>query len=461
MRPAVRSLNGRPLIPLVPAPPHPACEASVIIPAKDEAAGIGAALTALATQTDLDRQPLDPICYEIIVLANNCQDDTATLARAFAETHPTLRLYVVEITLPPDVACVGKARQLLMDEAYRRLSLAATPRPVILSTDADTVVAPDWIAANLAEIRRGVDAVGGRIVTDPASRAALEPQARYCYLSDIGYHMLMAELEGLLYPVAHDPLPRHFQHFGASLAITADAYAEIGGLPTVRALEDVAFAAELARYGKKIRHSPNVRVSTSARRSGRAERGLSEMLSAWAALGETDEVFLVDSATKIEARYHLRARLRTLHARLWSGERVFEAEIDAIADALCLPHAFVSAELRTPQSFESLRAILEDKQEGTAAWHERWSPVPFSRAIFDLRVRVAELRRNSTSFRPMERLLYPLEEIEAVAVSVAIVQQPQPIAAALDEEVVNPIASERVIVDNGCPVYQKEVATRL
>jgi len=47
---------------------------------------------------------------------------------------------------------------------------------------------------------------------------------------------LLAELEGWLDPDPADPLPRHHQHFGASLAVTVDAYRRAGGLPSMPGL---------------------------------------------------------------------------------------------------------------------------------------------------------------------------------------------------------------------------------
>jgi cellulose synthase/poly-beta-1,6-N-acetylglucosamine synthase-like glycosyltransferase len=55
---------------LINIPPLPQCKVSVIIPAKDEAQTIATTLTALANQTDLNGQPLNPLTYEIILLAN-------------------------------------------------------------------------------------------------------------------------------------------------------------------------------------------------------------------------------------------------------------------------------------------------------------------------------------------------------------------------------------------------------
>jgi glycosyltransferase involved in cell wall biosynthesis len=68
-------------------------------------------LTALASQTDLNGQPLNLLTYEIIVLANNCSDESAAIARQFAKQHPDLVLHVAEVRLPPDRAYIGYVRK--------------------------------------------------------------------------------------------------------------------------------------------------------------------------------------------------------------------------------------------------------------------------------------------------------------------------------------------------------------
>jgi hypothetical protein len=120
-----------------------------------------------------------------------------------------------------------------MDTAYRRLMSLGKPQGIIASTDGDTQVAPTWIAATRYEIAGGADAVGGGIITDRISRHALSPQAKTCFLQEVGYRSLVAELEFYLDPDPYDPLPRHYQHYGASLAVTAQMYARAGGIPPV------------------------------------------------------------------------------------------------------------------------------------------------------------------------------------------------------------------------------------
>jgi hypothetical protein len=131
--PADRWTRSRPLLIAVPA--DPACEVSVVIPVRDEAATLEAALTALVEQTDGSGGRMDSGRYEILVLANNCLDDSADIARSLARRNHGLRLHVVETQLPPQQAHVGRARQLLMDEAYwrfirrRGLLWSSTSRP--------------------------------------------------------------------------------------------------------------------------------------------------------------------------------------------------------------------------------------------------------------------------------------------------------------------------------------------
>jgi len=85
-----------------------------------------------------------------------------------------------------------------MDEAQRRLRIVAPGWGVIASTDGDTQVDPRWIAANLAEIDGGAEAVGGRIVTDWRGCDERERTALPHNLREVGYRLLLAEMEAFL-----------------------------------------------------------------------------------------------------------------------------------------------------------------------------------------------------------------------------------------------------------------------
>lgn len=322
---------------------------SVIIPAKDEAANLPATLAALAAQVTLAGQPLPPDSYEVIVLANNCHDDTAAVVRQQARQFPELALHVVELYLPGAHAHVGRARRLLMDEACARLEQARQPAGIIASTDADTCVAPNWLAAIQVEIAAGADAVGGRILTEESGFAEDSlPALQRLQSRDAAYRLLCARLEDLLDPAAADPWPRHHQHFGASLALTAQAYRQVGGLPEVRFLEDEALCQQLRRHDLTLRHSPDVRVLTSARRDGRVEVGLSWQLREWLHLSQQQREPQVDNPMQLARQWQLRRQLRAC----WANAS--KAETNALLTRLGLPAALVLAQMSQSATFGEL-----------------------------------------------------------------------------------------------------------
>lgn len=322
---------------------------SVIVPAKDEAANLPATLAALAAQVTLAGQPLPAESYEVIVLANNCQDDTAAVVRQQAQQFPGLALHVAELYLPGAHAHVGRARRLLMDEACARLEQAGQPAGIIASTDADTRVAPTWLAAIQAEIAAGADAVGGRILTEAAGPDyQSQPALQRLQSHDAAYRLLCARLENLLDPAVADPWPRHHQHFGASLALTARAYRRVGGLPEVRFLEDEALCQQLRRHDLALRHSPAVQVLTSARHDGRVEVGLSWQLREWLHLSQQQREPQVDNPVQLARQWQLRRQLRTCWANA-AG-----AEPDALLTRLGLPAAEVLARISQCGTFGEL-----------------------------------------------------------------------------------------------------------
>lgn len=382
-----------------PKPPSPRLQASVIIPARDEAHSIEAALEALARQRDFDGSPLEPARFEVTLLCNNCGDQTAAIARDFARNWPHLQLHVAEITLRDEHANVGAARRLLMDAACARLETAqgraqgrapeAAPEHApraICSTDADTRVSPTWIAAILAEIAAGAEAVGGRILVEHPNSSPKPDPLRAMYLRDTAYRLAAARLENRLDPRSADPAPRHFQFFGASLAITPRAYRQIGGLPRAACLEDVALERALMRADLPVRHSPHVRAVTSARQSGRVEIGLSTQLREWREC-ESHREWLVPSEPELSARWSARRALRALHARTFSGQDC-QAEICALGQELRLNPLWLAARTRATAAFGALWDDVERALDARSLFRAQWPPVPVRVALSQLRARL-------------------------------------------------------------------------
>ena len=292
-------------------PPGPDLRAVVAVPAKDEATRLPGLVAALSAQREADGTPLAPGAMEVVLLLNNGTDDSPAVARRLAAAYPRLPLLALDVS--DGIAHVGHARQRAMDLAFARLLAAGRPTGLVLTTDADSRPAPDWIVQNEAEVARGAALVGGRVLLDPAERAALAPGVRALYLLDVGYRRLLERLADLYCPSAHDPFPRHHQHYGASLAITAAAYASAGGLPAVPSSEDVALMRAVEADGGRVRHSDRVRVFTSARRDGRAVGGLASAFQFW------DRTVAEGRPVLVEAPWHAERRWAAVARALYAG----------------------------------------------------------------------------------------------------------------------------------------------
>ena len=282
--------------------PHPAMRACVVVPVRNEEERLGCLIEALTAQSTPSGKPLTPASYEVLLLLNNCTDRSAEVARTLQEKYPALHLYFAEVSYSSDEAHVGKARQALFDSASLRFEFLQRAHGLILTTDADSRPASDWIAQNEAEIAKGVDAVGGRIVVEQSEIELLPPGVRRLFLLDIGYRRALEEMRSLYAPEAHNPFPRHHQNFGGSLAVTAAAYNRAGGMPLRPYREDVALYQAIVDSGGLFRHSYAARVYTSGRIVGRAAGGLADAIGWWNAQVEEAAPVLVESAWAAEVR---------------------------------------------------------------------------------------------------------------------------------------------------------------
>ncbi|WP_157976283.1 glycosyltransferase [Lewinella sp. IMCC34191] len=352
-------------------PPHPACRLCITIPAKDEAEFIGATLKALQEQGGLKGDLLSPDTYEVIILANNCTDDTAERVRSFALTHPSFRLHLVELVIPRSVARVGLVRKLMMDEAWQRLP----PGGIIATTDADTIVDRTWVAATFRAFERGARAVGGRIVVPPTERTGY----RKIHLQDVTYRSLQALLESMIDPSAGDPWPRHFQHYGPSMAVSREAYRICGGMPPLSAIEDAAFAWALERIDVELVHDPAVRVYTSDRDSGRIEGvAFSESLKEWANMQRENRQPVVFGLQHCIDLFKWKVALR----RAFYERRIGKLPVlFTLADYLgCTPHELQRQVVEAP-SFGALYQDVRQRLEATHSFSDR----TFPQAITELR----------------------------------------------------------------------------
>ncbi|MBE9112235.1 glycosyltransferase [Nodosilinea sp. LEGE 07298] len=363
---------------------------------RDEAATLDETLAALADQVDFKGCLIPPSHYEVIVFTNNCTDESAAIVRQFARQHPEHQIHLIEQTLPPEEAYIGRVRQILMDEAYRRRCWVGQPRGIIASTDGDSRVDSQWIAAMLYEFERGADAVGGRTVTQRSERQALDVQTRATYLRFVGYRYLIKQLEDYLDPDPFDCPPRHYQFFGANFAITHEMYALVGGLSPLHTGEDVALHQALLAFGAKVRHSFLMRVTTSARQQGRATLGLADRLAQFQHLSQRQQVFLVEPGAAVEAKLRARRDLRSYWWRYSTGQPALAQPcLASLATQLAVPLTMLHQAVEQSSSPGELYQQIDQHQQTAGLWQRQWGSVAIDKAIADLRLRLYRLRQQN------------------------------------------------------------------
>jgi hypothetical protein len=190
---------------------------SVIVPARDAAATLGATLASLADQ-DLDGP------YEVIVVDAGSSDDTAAIAERAGN--------------PVRLVRAGDARP----GAARNAGVQAATAPLLAFTDADCVPGRGWLRAGV-EYLREADLVQGAVVPDPAAE-------RHPFDRTIEF----GGPTGL--------------HETANLFVTRAAFEQVGGFDDWSAAlvdshfgEDVVFGWRARRAGARFAFAEHARVA--------------------------------------------------------------------------------------------------------------------------------------------------------------------------------------------------------
>lgn len=256
----------------------PSVRAVVAIPVKNEAERLEACLAALARQRHCGTPAGEPHKFGVLLLLNNCSDDSAAIA---ARLRPRLPypLQMSTVTLPGHLSSAGYGRRLAMDAAAAWLSATTSEDGLIdecflLTTDADSRVAADWVDRHFRHFQNGVDAVAGLVRDDPVEYRRLPRALRERGRLEERYADLLTEIDSILVPRSWDPWPRHSMASGASIGLRLSWYRRIGGLPLRSSGEDRALLDCLDAFGTRIRHCQKTVVTTSCRLIGRADGGM-------------------------------------------------------------------------------------------------------------------------------------------------------------------------------------------
>ncbi|MCE7083006.1 glycosyltransferase family A protein [Streptomyces sp. ST2-7A] len=216
----------------------------VIVPARDEEDRLPDTLAALAAQHDT---------RIVLVLVDNASTDaTPRVARDFAAGAP----FPVRVLHEPRKG-VGCA----VDTGFR-YAIAAGAR-LLARTDADCLPRPGWTAAARAALTApGAGLACGRIL---ARRDEHGPLGR------AGFRVLvaLAALFGRLRPAhrrRHGFRAPYRMHAGNNMAVTADLYTAVGGMPRRPSPTDRLFLNRVRRHTDRIARVRGMVVENSTRR---------------------------------------------------------------------------------------------------------------------------------------------------------------------------------------------------
>ena len=208
----------------------------IIVPAHDEEACIEDCVESLlvaALHPALNGEPV-----KIIVVLDACRDRTGVLARSLGA-----------LTIDVWAKNVGLARR-----CGAKSALESGARWLAF-TDADSVVAADWLIAQLA---LNADAVCGTI--------AVSDWGAYGKRMHQHFEWTYTDADG------------HSHVHGANLGVSTQAYAMAGGFLGLETGEDVALVAALQISGARIAWSMAPRVVTSVRSNFKAPGGFGATL---------------------------------------------------------------------------------------------------------------------------------------------------------------------------------------
>lgn len=231
---------------------------AVGVPARDEAARVGATIDALAVAARRSPAPV-----HLVIAADRCRDGTERMARRALRGGRRAAFASVRVQATA-FGTAGGARQSACLGALRAATAGggALERVWIATSDADSTVPPQWFEHQHEWSVRGAHGVAGLI--ELATDDGLDPATHHRWRA-----LVDQAGTGTGHPHVH----------GANLAIRADLWLAAGGFPNRAVGEDNELWRRAGALGGHLVGSADSVVRTSARTVGRTPGGLARLLA--------------------------------------------------------------------------------------------------------------------------------------------------------------------------------------
>ncbi|WP_315760775.1 glycosyltransferase [Sphingomonas sp. Y38-1Y] len=242
---------------------------AICVPARDEATALPKLFAALEQMVRSDVAP------RLCLLLDSCTDASVAVARDYA-VNASLPVFVEQVSdLAPNA---GRARHQAMVLGERCLNGAG----VLLTTDADSTPAADWLQTMVSALHHA-DVVAGKVIRKVTRSNPVQDRLE-------AYYDALYAFRRTLDPVAWDATNTHHHSSGANLGLFVESYRSLGGFMALASGEDALLIDDAARAGLHVRRDAASVVYTSDRRFGRVTDGLAGSLRALDRNGEIVEV---------------------------------------------------------------------------------------------------------------------------------------------------------------------------
>lgn len=211
----------------------------IVIPAHNEADSISACLQSIKLAI---RNVPSSISVQTLVVLDSCVDDTLSKVEKAQVSF-----------LSCDFRCVGKVRDLgvrqLIDQGC----------DWIACTDADSLVAPNWLTEQLNHLHHS-------------------PVSMICGVASVDNWASLSTSTREQYMAHYQDCMDHRHIHGANLSFRSQDYVVMGGFDAIACHEDVGLVKKFEQANLPIIWSNTVRVVTSSRLDARAEEGFAHFL---------------------------------------------------------------------------------------------------------------------------------------------------------------------------------------
>lgn len=216
---------------------------TVIIPARNESANIGACLRSILAQ-EYPKEKLS-----IIVVDDQSTDDTAEIVRRMATTSP----FPLTVLRSDEGSPIRSPKMRAM-----MLGIQHSMSEIIVTTDADCIVRPGWIAALNSYFETNVGVVTGLTVYDLRSEGSRTFNGMQ-FIDFLSYTAIAAGAIGM---------GRVLVGNGSNMAFRVRAFDESGGFMSIAHIntgDDSLLAQQIARSGEwsaRFAYDEQVEVTT-------------------------------------------------------------------------------------------------------------------------------------------------------------------------------------------------------